>query len=187
MTTHDTLVTEPAGPFEDDDDLLDVTPPRRPSRVTAALLAGIVAAAGFAGGAYVQKRHDAGLTSAAAGPAGGAAAFRGGFGGTAPRGVEAPGGFGDAAPGAGSGAGSGGAAGGSGTAAPAVVGKVVAVSGTTLTVRNFAGRTVKVTVPDGASVTTAVPLPSLKAGTSVSVTGTAAVDGTVTATGVTAR
>jgi hypothetical protein len=180
MTTRpETQVTE-IGPDHDagygaDDDLLDVPPPKRLSRVTAVLVAGIVAAAGFAGGALVQKHHDAGLTSAG----GAAGAFRRQGTGTGTGGAE---GF----PGGGFPVGGTGA-GGSGAAAPAVVGRVVSVSGNTLTVKNFAGRTVTVTVPEGTSVTSVVPLSSLKAGTSVSVTGTAGADGSVTASGVTAR
>jgi hypothetical protein len=158
--------------YEDDEDLLEIPPPRRLSRVTALLVAGIVAVAGFAGGVLVQKHHDAGATAAAA-PAAAGFRFGGAGGGTGGLG-QVPGGQA--------------AAGGAGAAtAPAVVGQVVSVSGTTLTVKNFAGKTVKVTVPEGTSVSSVVPLSSLKAGTNVSVTGTAGADGSVTASGVTAR
>jgi hypothetical protein len=67
-----------------------------------------------------------------------------------------------------------------------VVGTVQAVSGETLTVQNFAGTTVSVSVPATATVT-APGLAPLSAGETVSVVGTKQPDGSVVATAITAR
>ncbi|NHC45113.1 hypothetical protein [Motilibacter aurantiacus] len=198
-----------AAPAEDDlSELLASTGRRRLAPVTAALLGGLVLVGTFTGGVLVQKHY--GDDAAGAGPAGfaaggaggqGARSF-GGFGqapdGTGTRsgngagsgteaGAAAPGAAADAADGAGS-AGTG----GPGTAdasTPAVVGQVVSVQGDTLTVKNFAGKTVTVKVPEGTAVTSSssVDLSQLVAGTSVSVAGTTADDGSVTASSVTSR
>jgi hypothetical protein len=63
---------------------------------------------------------------------------------------------------------------------------VVSVSSGGLVVKNFAGAMVTVHVGVGVPVTTS-GLGGLKAGASVSVTGTKAGDGSVTATSVTSR
>ena len=60
------------------------------------------------------------------------------------------------------------------------------ISGTTLTITNFAGTVVTVTVPPTATVTTS-GLGGLAVGATVSVAGTPNPDGTVTATSVTSR
>ena len=88
-------------------------------------------------------------------------------------------------PGTGAGTGSGTAA----AAGPVVVGQVVSVSGTTVTVRNFGGKLVTVTVPEGTTVTSAttVPLSALKPGSTISVVGTTSADGKVTASALTTR
>jgi hypothetical protein len=143
--------------------------PRRTSKATALLAAGIVAAAGFAGGAYLQRSHDQGLIPTAS--AGAGAGARAGFGG---------------------GAGLGGAAGqadaGAGAAAqtPVVVGTVSAVQGATVTVKNFGGAMIEVHVSDATSVTS-VGLGGLKPGATVAVFGTKAGDGSVTATSIVSR
>jgi hypothetical protein len=185
-------------PDAEDLDLLDQvwTPPRRVSRFTVILAAGVVAALGFAGGGLVQKQHDAGLAGASNSGAAAARSFAraNGFGGTG-----ATGGFGAGAPGTGGTAGSGAAgsgaagsggtgSGGSGAASgtPVVVGTVVSVGQGTLVVQNFAGAKVSVHVPAGTPVT-AASLTGLRAGMTVSVTGTKAADGTVTATSVSSR
>ena len=200
----------PIEPADEDLDLLAESN-RRPGRLTITLLAGILAALAFAGGVVVQKHYGDSGTAAAAGP-GGAAGFTrgaGGFGGAGGGFGGGAGGFGGGAgggtgTGVGGGAGTGtGAAGGDaaggaaaggagGTAAaatPAVVGTVVKVSGTTVTVKNFGGKTIKVTVPADTAITlsTALKLTGLKAGTSISIVGTTAADGSVTASSVTAR
>ena len=56
-----------------------------------------------------------------------------------------------------------------------------------LTLTNFAGKTVTVTVPPNATVTTTSGLAGLKPGAPVSVTGAANPDGSVTATSITSR
>jgi len=163
--TLETLYGDPALSPEGDDDLDLAPPPRRHlGALTGTLLAGLLAAGTFAGGVLTQKSHDRGLLAGATvGRAGRAAAFAGG-------------GFGGA---------------GSGTAAtgPVVIGTVVSSTATSLVVKNFAGRTVTVSLGEGTAVTrsTAVAPAALRPGTAVSITGTTAPDGSVTATAVTSR
>lgn len=163
--TLETLYGDPALSPEGDDDLDLAPPPRRHlGALTGTLLAGLLAAGTFAGGVLAQKSHDRGLLAGATvGRAGRAAAFAGG-------------GFGGA---------------GSGTAAtgPVVIGTVVSSTATSLVVKNFAGRTVTVSLGEGTAVTrsTAVAPAALRPGTAVSITGTTAPDGSVTATAVTSR
>ncbi len=184
-TTTDAWAAAPASPNgvhptaaqDPDDDLFepDWNRPKRTNKLTFVLLAALVAALAFAGGVAVQKHHDAGLAaSATAGRARGAGGF-GGAGGAAGTG----------------GAGAGGtAAGGTGQTAgggpPVAIGTVKSLSGTTLTITNFAGTVVTVTVPPTATVTTP-GLGGLAVGATVSVAGTTNADGTVTATSVTSR
>ena len=163
--TLETLYGDPALSPEGDDDLDLAPPPRRHlGALTGTLLAALLAAGTFAGGVLAQKSHDRGLLAGATvGRAGRAAAFAGG-------------GFGGA---------------GSGTAAtgPVVIGTVVSSTATSLVVKNFAGRTVTVSLGEGTAVTrsTAVAPAALRPGTAVSITGTTAPDGSVTATAVTSR
>lgn len=179
---------------EADLDLLDATwtSPHRVGRVTLLLAGGLVAALGFAGGALVQRSHDGGLAStggAGAGAAGRAFARSGGFGGF---GTPTGGGSGTGGSGTGTGGqgtdsgGRAGSAGGAGTGAPVVVGKVLSVGAGSVVVENFAGTKVTVRVPATAAVTT-TGLTGLRPGATVSVTGTKAADGSVTATSVTSR
>ena len=168
--------------------------PRRTSRLTAIMVTGIVAAAGFAGGTYVQRNHDQGLipTAAAAG-AGARAGF--GAGGFAPGGFGA-GGFGGTGAGTGTGrstssAGTGTGSGGTGSGAavnktPVVVGSVASVDATSLTVKNFGGASIVVHLSDTTTVTTA-GIGGLKAGATVAVFGTKAADGSVTAISIVSR
>lgn len=172
---------------EDLDLLAEVN--HRPSRVTVLLVAGILAVLAFIGGAQVQQHYGGTSTGAVAGAAAGGFAARGG--GT-------PGGFGNvgggAAPG-GQGGGVGGAAGGASTggtataATPVAVGTVTKVSGTSLTIKNLGGKSVKITVPEGATITLVAGkgLTTLKTGVTVSVAGEVAADGAVTATSVIVR
>jgi Domain of unknown function (DUF5666) len=172
-------VTEAGAGIEEDDGFddfdLDPAHTRRVHPLTAGLLVALLGVGAFAGGVAVQKSHDSGTTAAAStGLA--ALAGRGGFGG------GAGGGFG--------GAGAGATGSGAGTAASAaVIGQVVSINGTTLTVKNFGGKTIIVHLPAGTTLskTTSEPLSSLTAGTTVTVSGTTATDGTVTATSVTTR
>jgi hypothetical protein len=178
----------PIEPADEDLDLL-ADSNRRPGRLTVFLLAGILVAGAFVGGAVAQKHFGAPAAAAASGRQG-AAGFGRQFGGTGTfgGGSGGSGGFGGFG-GAGGSAAGGSAAGGAAADTPAVVGQVVKVSGTTVTVRNFAGKTVTVKVPAGTAVSlsSALSLSGLKAGTSVSVVGTKAADGSITASAVTAR
>jgi len=169
--TLETPYHDPALSPEGDDDLDLAPPPRRHlGALTGTLLAGLLAAGTFAGGVLAQKSHDRGLLAGATvGRAGRAAAFAGaGFGG---------------------GAGGGGAGSGTAAAGPVVIGTVVSSTATSLVVKNFAGRTVTVSLGEATAVTrsTAVAPAALRPGTTVSITGTTGPDGSVTATAVTSR
>jgi hypothetical protein len=182
---------------EDEEDLFgrEWDRPPRTNRLTALLATGLLAVLAFAGGVFVQKNNDAGLTSSTASAVSAlrSRAAAGGFGGSASGGFagSGSGGFGGSAAGgsAAGGAGSGSGSGSGGTAAsdiPVVVGTLHTISGATLTVMNFGGTVVTVKVPATATVTT-TGLGGLTVGASVSVAGTKAADGTVTATAVTSR
>jgi hypothetical protein len=166
--------------LDDDFDMHQNWGGRKVSRLTSILAVGIIAAAGFAGGVALQKNHDVGLTTAStttgAGRASAFAGAGGGFGGGAGGGAG------------GSGTTAGGTTNGTGAAAatPAVVGTIASVSGSTITVKNFAGTTVTVHIPATASVTTPGLTP-LTAGMTASVVGAKAADGSITATAVTAH
>jgi hypothetical protein len=198
---------EPVRPAGDDLDLLAESG-RKVTRITVILMAAILAGVAFLGGAVVQKQWGSTSSSgfgtggtAAAGRAGGFGA-EGGFGGQAGGfGGGAEGGFGGAAGGT-----TGGTTGGTGTqggqgtgtgstgstgtsATPVVVGTVTKVSGRTLSVKNFGGKTITVKVPKGTTITSSSDsaLSGLAKGASVSVAGSTASDGTVTATSITAK
>jgi hypothetical protein len=183
-----------AAPVSAADDDLDLVAEvnHRPGRTTVLLIAGILATVAFIGGVAVQKTFGetsaAALPGAAAGGLAGRAAGANGFGGfpgAGQAGGAAPGAA--AGPGATAGAGAGGAGGAAAT--PVVVGTVTKLSGSALTVKNLGGKSVKVTVPEGATVTLVAgkSLTTLKTGATVSVAGTTATDGTVTATSITVR
>ena len=183
----------------DDDDLdLLAEVNRKPSRTTAVLLIGILTTLTFIGGVVVQKQY--GGTAASGTPA----AAAGGFGARAGGNANFAGGGGFPGGGAAGGAAPGGAAGGTaagGTAgggttgrttaatAPVVVGTVTKLSGNSLTVKNLGGKSVKVNVKEGATITLVAgkTLTTLKSGATVSVVGTTGTDGTVTATAITVR
>jgi hypothetical protein len=161
----------------DDDLFAGWEPQRRVTRLTVVLAACLLVVAGFAVGAVVAKRATSGTTATAAGLAGaGGAAAREGFGG-----------FGGGAGGfRGGGTTGAGTTGGAGTGSPVVVGTVASVAANRITVTNFAGKTVVVRVPPRTPVTTP-GLGGLKKGQTVSVEGTRASDGSVTATAVVSR
>jgi len=163
-------------------------PPRRFNRLSGILVAALVAAGAFAGGAALQRSHDAGLattaTGARAGRLGGAGGFPSGFPGFG-GGAVGPG-AGPASGGAGSGATAAGNGGGAATDTPVVVGTVVSVQAGTVTVKNFAGATVVVHLPATATVTV-TGATALQPGASVAVHGTKAADGSVTATALVSR
>jgi hypothetical protein len=92
------------------------------------------------------------------------------------------GGSGQGSGSSGSGDGGGGASG----ATPVAVGTITSVSGQTMVVTDFGGNKITVTVPPTATVTTP-GLTSPAVGAPVSVVGTKAADGSVTATAVTVR
>jgi hypothetical protein len=152
-------------------------PPARGSfsKVTGVLMIAVLLAASFGGGVLIQKQHDSGLTAA---PAGGAAAFAGLGGGLAGR----PGGAG--------GAGAAGGAGGTGAAtstSPAVIGTVVSIKGSEITVKDFAGKTHVVHTTGTTTVSVPGSITGLKAGSTVSVVGASDAGGGVAATSVTQR
>jgi hypothetical protein len=172
---------QPAAAQDPDDHLFEPgwNRPKRTNKLTFVLLAALVAALAFAGGVAVQKQHDARLATTA-----GRTRGVGGFGGAA--GFAGTGGAGGTT---GQGGASGQGAGGSPASTggmPVAIGTVKSISGTTLTITNFAGTTVTVTVPSTATVTTP-GLRGLTVGATVSVAGTTNADGTVTATSVTSR
>jgi endonuclease YncB( thermonuclease family) len=164
-------------PGAEDDDLASLLQRRehaRPTRLTWILLTLLILMIGFVGGAFADQRFG---TAASSGrdfalPAGMPTAFP----------------FGDAFPGAAGGRAvgtTGGTSAGTGTGA-GTTGVVKLVDGQNLYLTDSSGNTVKVRVPSTASVTTAktVKLAALAAGTTVTVTGATAADGTVTATSV---
>ena len=156
---------------DDEDWLAAHAPRRRMHPVTAVLAAGVLMAGAFTGGVLVQKKHDAGSSTAAAALAGLPNFGAGGFAGFAGAGAQGVAGT---------------TAGASGVA---VIGTVVSVKGTTLTVRNLAGKLVTVTVAAGVAVHAqqTLTLAQLRSGRSITVSGKTANDGHVTATAVTAR
>ena len=161
-----------AMPDTDDADFAEVPPKRRVPLLTKGLIVGILMVLAFGGGVMIQKQHDAGSASATSG----FPSFAGGI----PAGAGAGGG----------GASNGGASGGSTAASgPVVVGTVVGVAGTDVTVKDLGGSThvVHVSATTGLATTSVDWSTSLKPGTTVSINGTKADDGTISATTVTQR
>lgn len=151
---------------EPDDEVDQIPPARGPiSRLTMALIAGLLLVAAFGGGVLVQKNHDAGITAA---PAAAAGRPGGGAGGGLPAGL-------------------GGGTGTTSSSAPAVVGTVVSVKGTDITVKDFAGKTHVVHTTGNTTVSVPGALTALTAGSTVSVAGTSDPSGSVDATSVTKR
>ena len=156
----------------DDADFAELPPKRRVPVLTKGLIVGILMVVAFGGGVMIQKQHDASSASATSG----FPSFAGGI----PAGAGAGGG----------GASNGGASGGSSAASgPVVVGTVVGVAGNDVTVKDLGGSThvVHVSATTGLATTSVTWSTSLKPGTTVSVNGTKADDGTITATTVTQR
>jgi hypothetical protein len=173
---------------DDADDDLDSEfapqPRKRLGKLTIALAALLVAGAGFLAGLQVQKHEG---SSSTANPFAAAAARRGN-GGTG--GTGAGGGFGNF--GGGTGATSGGSAGAGGTGTttaniPAVIGQIVSISGDTVVVKNLGGKEITVKLADSTTISQVATAADLKAGQNVTVSGTTAADGTVTATSVGTR
>ena len=156
----------------DDADFAELPPKRRVPALTKGLIVGILVVVAFGGGVMIQKQHDAGSASASSG----FPSFAGGI----PAGAGA----------GGSGASTGGASAGSTAASgPVVVGTVVGVAGNDVTVKDLGGSThvVHVSATTGLATTSVDWSTSLKPGTTVSINGTKADDGTITATTVTQR
>jgi len=183
-----TLPTEPnTAMLEDDDADITAVPPRRHvPALTKLLFVAIIGALAFGGGVLVQKQHDATLTSASRVPD--FASLFGGGGLPAGPGAGGGGGAASSTPGAGGG-GTGGGAGGSTGDVPVLIGTVESISGSDLTVKDLGGKThvVHGTATTVLSLISADWSGSLKAGATVSVQGTKAPDGSVTATAVTQR
>jgi hypothetical protein len=156
--------------LDDDADFAAVPPRRRVPALTKILFVAIVATLAFGGGVLVQKQHDASLTSASRVPdfaslLGGGGLPTGGGGGPT-------------------------ASGGTSTSdVPVLVGTVEAVSGTDLSVKDLGGTShvVHSTATTTLSIVGAGWSGSLKPGATVSIQGTKAADGSVTATVVTQR
>ena len=174
----DDTATGPTGdasgrPADEDADFAELPPRRRVPALTKVLIVGVLVALSFGAGVLVQKQHDASLTSAVpAFPsgAGGIPAFLSGAG----------------APGTGA------SSGGSSSAAvsgPVLIGTVESVSGGDITVKDFGGAAhiVHTTAATGLATTGADWPTSLPSGTIVSIEGTKADDGTVSATTITRR
>jgi hypothetical protein len=167
-----------AEPFDEpvDDDLdqrLAAAAPRRlANRATYALLALVIAVAGFVGDAQVQKRYGTPAAASTGSPAGGNAA-----GGQYPGAFPGGAGRASGAPGAGTGqqgAGRGGA----------ITGTVKLVDGNTVYIETPDGQTITVKTSDQTTVLAPGKLSDLTPGATVSVQGQSAA-GTVTATTVT--
>jgi hypothetical protein len=161
---------------DDDADFAELPPKRGVPRITKLLLVGILIAAAFGGGVMIQKNFGA---SSASSPSG-FPTFANGI----------PAGFPTGAGGGGGGAGNGGSGQGSTAASgPVVVGTVVSISGEDVTVKDLGGAThvVHVTATTGLATAGVDWATSLKPGSTVSVNGSKADDGSVTATTVTQR
>jgi hypothetical protein len=157
------------------------------ARGSARATGGGLAIPGIGGGGRRGATRNA-ATGSGAGAAGDGAAGAGtaGPGAGGPGGGSSDGAGGAGAGGAGAAAAASDGAGGSAGDAPVAVGTVASVSADRLTLTNFAGKTITVTVPPTATVTTS-GLAGLKPGAPASVTGTANPDGSVTATSITSR
>ena len=153
---------------DDDADFAAVPPRRRVPALSKFLFVAIIATLAFGGGVLVQKQHDASLTSASRVPD-----FASLLGGGLPTGSGGPS-----------------SSGGDLTSGvPVLVGTVESVSGTDLTVKDLGGTShvVRSTATTTISIVGAGWSGSLKPGATVSIQGTKAADGSVTATVVTQR
>jgi hypothetical protein len=155
------------------------TPPARQRRVppiTGLLVLGVVLALTFTAGVLTQKHHDAGTSASSTGfPSLGAGGL--------------PAGLGGGAPGAATSGGTGASGGSTTSTGPAVIGTVVKVVGQTMTVKDLGGKShvIHLTGTTKATKTTTIDLDALKAGTTVTVSGTTGADGSVSAATITTR
>jgi hypothetical protein len=152
---------------------LAARPPRaRLPKVTLALSAGILIAAGFVGGVLVQKHLGGGPGSGGA-RAGAPAAFGAGRGRGSFTGGSGSAGFGGT---------------GSGTGTDSITGSITVVSGDTLyiTAGNGSVYTVKTSGGTAVQISSTGSLSQLKPGQTVTVSGTQGSGGTVDATTITA-
>ena len=156
---------------DDDAEFADLPPKRHVPALTKLLVVGILVGISFAGGVLVQKQHDAGQTSSVPNFAGGAGGLPGfNAGGGAAGGAPSTGG---GAPVAASG--------------PVLVGTVESISSSDITIKDLGGTThvVHTSATTGLSTTGADWSTSLLPGSIVSIDGTKADDGTVSATTIT--
>lgn len=161
---------------------LAARPPRtRLPKVTLALGAAVLVAAGFIGGALVQKHLGSSSTAGAGRASAFASAFAGARGGTGTGGGRS--GFGSGGTGGGGGFGGAGGFGGS-----SITGSVTVVSGDTLyiTASNGTVYTVKTSGSTSVSISSSGSLSQLKPGQQVTIAGTQGSGGTVDATTITA-
>ncbi|MEU4242834.1 DUF5666 domain-containing protein [Actinoplanes sp. NPDC026619] len=164
MSDSDTEVLEP--PVDEDlpAQLSKAAPRRWFNRATPVLLGVFLLAGGFLGGVGAQKHW--GKTSSS----GTSAVTRSGsFSGQMPSGMGASGG-----PGGGFGGGT------------ATVGTIKSISASALTMTTAAGKTITVKIAESTKVQQTITVAKLKAGQSLSVQGSTATDGSITATSVTA-
>jgi hypothetical protein len=155
-------------PFDDDlAERLKTRAPLRITRITLGLAAGVLLVGGFLGGVLVQQHF--GVKPVAAANAGGRFGAGAGAGGS---------GFFGSGGGAGTGTGSG---------RGSTTGTVTLVDGTTLYITTAAGDTIIVKTGSTTTVAsqTSIALKDLPVGSTVTVVGTTASDGSITATQVT--
>jgi hypothetical protein len=157
------VVTDTADGHGDLPAALEAAAPRRWwNRATPVLLGLLLIAGGFLGGVAVQKEWGSQAASATVQPQAGTRMPGGGGPSGAPRERGGP------------------------AAAPSTTGTLTAVDGAALTVRTADGRTVNVKIVETTRVRRTAPLTTLTTGRAVTVEGSTATDGTITATEVTA-
>ncbi len=164
-----------------DDEFAESPPSRRLPLVTRVLGLCLVLTLGFGAGVLVQK-NQAGAsvgTGLPAGFPGGGTAFPGGGAG----GFPGPGGGGSAGSGGTTGTGNSSSA----STSPSVVGTVVSISGSDVTVKDLGGTTHIVHLSDTTRITATISASSLTSGTTVSVVGPKDASGNVDATAITAQ
>jgi Domain of unknown function (DUF5666) len=157
---------------EDDADFAAVPPRRRVPALTKLLFVAIIATLAFGGGVLVQKGHDATLAATPSVPNFASLIAGGG------RPTGAGGATSSASP-----------ASGSTSDVPVLVGTIESISGSDLTVKDLGGTSHAVHATATTTISTVATdwSGTLKAGATVSIQGTKAADGSVTATVVTQR